>query len=324
MGMSTLKSLLKFLRATFVFLYCTVRSYFPPENTVYDREWDLLIILDACRTDALREVADEYDFITDVDEITSVGSTSSEFIHNTFIRDHLPAIRSTSYVTSNPYSNQVRTKNVNKLETYETMGTIYENKSLEELLVKNNTVGGEFASFKLAEGMKINGESSRTCYPPDVVTAHAIRKAREESSEKMMVHYMQPHAPYITDAMDRGYYEAHEDFPFKYLRNGGEKSVVWDEYLDNLRSVLDSVELLLENVDAETVAITADHGELFGEWGLYSHIYGVPHPKLRNVPWVETTATDRETTSAEELLSSYSGLNDNENIEERLSALGYI
>jgi len=99
---------------------------------------------------------------------------------------------------------------------------------------------------------------------------------------------------------------------------------VWDEYLDNLRSVLDSVELLLENVDAETVAITADHGELFGEWGLYSHIYGVPHPKLRNVPWVETTATDRETTSAEELLSSYSGLNDNENIEERLSALGYI
>lgn len=322
--MSALKSVLQFSRATFVFLYCTVRSYFPPGTTVYDREWDLLVILDACRTDALMEVAEEYDFITEVNEVTSVGSTSSEFIHNTFLRDRLSAIRSTSYVTSNPYSNQVRTKDVNKLETYETMGTIYEHKLLEKLFVKNNTVGGEFASFKLAEGKKINGESSRSCYPPDVVTAHAIRNAREETAEKMMVHYMQPHAPYITDAMERGCYEAHEDYPFKYLRDGGDKSVVWDAYLNNLRSVLDSVELLLENVDAETVAITADHGELFGEWGLYSHIYGIPHPKLRNVPWVETTAQDRQTTSAEELLSSHDDLYDNENIEERLSALGYI
>lgn len=322
--MSTLKKTLQFIRAIYVFLYCILQSYFPPETTVYDREWDLLIILDACRTDALAEVAEEYDFITDVTEVTSVASTSSEFVHNTFTEDHLSDIRSTSYVTCNPYSNQVRTENVNRLETYETMGTIFENESIGNHIVRNNTVGGEFASFKLAEGMKINGESSRTCYPPDVVTARAIETAREEGVEKMIVHYMQPHAPYFSDALERGYYEAYEEYPFNYLRNDGDKSVVWEAYLDTLRAVLDSVKILLENVDAETAAITADHGELFGEWGLYSHPYGIPHPKLRNVPWVETTAQDRQTTSADELLSSYDGLYDNDNIEERLSALGYI
>jgi hypothetical protein len=30
---------------------------------VYDLEWDTLIILDTCRVDALRTVADEYDFL---------------------------------------------------------------------------------------------------------------------------------------------------------------------------------------------------------------------------------------------------------------------
>lgn len=322
--MSALKTVLQFCRATYVFLYRTIRSYGPTTETVYDRDWDLLVILDACRTDALREVADEYDFITDVTEVASVASTSSEFVHNTFVEDHLPEIRATAYVTSNPYSNHVRTSDVNTLKTYETMGTIYESERLDRLLVRNKTVGGEFPSFTLAEGKKLDGESSRTWYPPDVVTAHAIRTAREENPEKMMVHYMQPHAPYISEAAERGYYESHEDFPFAYLRNGGDRSVVWDAYLDNLRSVLDSVELLLDNVDAETVAITSDHGELFGEWGLYSHIYGIPHPKLRRVPWVETTAEDRGTITPDELFAAHDDLNDNDDIEERLSALGYM
>jgi hypothetical protein len=56
--------------------------------------------------------------------------------------------------------------------------------------------------------------------------------------------------------------------------------------------VLDDVEILLENVDADTVAITADHGEAMGEWGFHSHNIGCPHPIVRKVPWVTTSATD--------------------------------
>lgn len=70
---------------------------------------------------------------------------------------------------------------------------------------------------------------------------------------------------------------------------------MWEAYLATLRYVLDDVALLLENVDAERVVITADHGEAFGEWGFYGHTVGCPHPVVRRVPWVETTATDEET-----------------------------
>lgn len=42
--------------------------------------------------------------------------------------------------------------------------------------------------------------------------------------------------------------------------------------------------------------ITADHGDLFGEFGQYGHPEGFVHPNLNQVPWVETTATDEETS----------------------------
>ncbi|WP_324665347.1 alkaline phosphatase family protein [Haloarcula sediminis] len=73
------------------------------------------------------------------------------------------------------------------------------------------------------------------------------------------------------------------------------RAEMWDAYLATLRYVLDDVALLLENVDAERVAITADHGEAFGEWGFYWHTVGCPHPAVRRVPWVGTTATDEGT-----------------------------
>jgi len=56
--------------------------------------------------------------------------------------------------------------------------------------------------------------------------------------------------------------------------------------------VLDAVEELLRNVDAEEVVITAGHGDAFGEYGVYSHPAGVPHPHVRRVPWARTTTED--------------------------------
>jgi hypothetical protein len=63
-------------------------------------------------------------------------------------------------------------------------------------------------------------------------------------------------------------------------------------YYDELRMVLDDVEVLLSNVDAETAVITADHGEAMGEYGIYGHARGVAINALRVVPWAKTTAVD--------------------------------
>ncbi len=105
---------------------------------------------------------------------------------------------------------------------------------------------------------------------------------------------MQPHKPYISQYLETGEPLSDAEYNgYKALKRGDisqEKN--WQLYLDNLRSVLDEVELLLENVDAERVVITADHGEAFGEWGAFGHPEGFPAPVVKQVPWVETTAVD--------------------------------
>ena len=56
---------------------------------------------------------------------------------------------------------------------------------------------------------------------------------------------------------------------------------------DDLRQGLDAVEMLVEDIDAENIVITADQGDAFSEYGIYSHPI-LPIPPLRKVPWVST------------------------------------
>jgi hypothetical protein len=63
----------------------------------------------------------------------------------------------------------------------------------------------------------------------------------------------------------------------------------------------------------------ADHGEAFGEWGIYVHPARIDFPCLTHVPWIETRATDER--SYEPTLEPTN--NDNESITGRLRFLGY-
>jgi hypothetical protein len=89
-----------------------------------------------------------------------------------------------------------------------------------------------------------------------------------------------------------------------------------------LRWVLDSVSAVLRNIDADTAVITADHGEAFGEHGVYYHHAGALHPNIRRVPWLETTATD--TGTYEPNFKPESGRESDRDLEEALAALGYL
>jgi hypothetical protein len=103
-------------------------------------------------------------------------------------------------------------------------------------------------------------------------------------------------------------------------RNRVSHEEFWKMYRANLRCVLEDVSLLLSNVDADTVVLTSDHGDAIGEWGIYDHPAGFLHPVVKNVPWVETTASDTgeyEPTQQRED-------NVNVDIESRLRSLGYV
>jgi hypothetical protein len=97
-----------------------------------------------------------------------------------------------------------------------------------------------------------------------------------------------------------------------------ERDEVWSNYRANLEYVLDSVAVLLENVDGE-VLITADHGNLLGEFGLYGHPDHVPIKALKRVPWCTTTA--RETGSHE--ISDWQSSQATGDRDELLRDLGY-
>jgi hypothetical protein len=269
----------------------------PYGTNVFDRDWDILVVLDACRVDLLRSVAPDTPVVDGVEAVRSVGSSSSEWLQNTFCGH--PETGDTVMVTGNTWTDRY-------LEA------------------------DEFAA--LDEVWKYAWDDGVGTVPARPVTDRAIRLARERSPSRLVVHYMQPHHPFVPDPLDcddgmvRTGSEASSANPWIALRNdvvAAER--VWDAYEANIRYVLAEVAALLDNVTGR-VALTADHGNLFGEWGLYGHPMHTPVPALLRVPWATTTTVDTHTrdpalTPPEPL--PVSRVYGTAGAREQLTALGY-
>lgn len=290
----------------------SLTTRYPLGTNVFDRDWDLLLVLDACRVDAMTEVAPEYDFVDEVDSIWSVGSASHEWICKTYTSDHAAAIEESMLVSTNPFVSRVLEDQIYPPYNYAVplMWADWDVVSKEDF--------GEVWMIHQHDFKQMN-----LTPPPDFVTEHAIRAGREFDFDRTVVHYMQPHSPHGSTA----YREERpptdvEANPWESIQSGrATRAEVWKNYLDNLRLVLDSIEVLLENFEAETVVITADHGDLFGELGTYGHPEGLVHPGVKKVPWVTTTATDTGTVEPTVDLRRQDA---DEDVEDRLSALGYV
>lgn len=270
----------------------------PPHGThIYSKDWDILVILDACRPDVLEQMAADYEFVPEsVPTIWSRGSQSKEWLQATFTPAYQDEIAETTYITGNLYSREFG-------------GSIPISKD-------------DFASID--EVWRDDWEDDLGTIPPRPLTDHAIRAARE-GTDRLIVHYMQPHAPYRSlNAIDRvgvNNESLERRTTVWDLLQLGEltRDEALDAYRDQLRWVLDDVALLLESTDGEVV-ISADHAELFGEFGLYSHP-PVPHPTLRRVPWLRTTARDTGEYDPE---NEQTASNEPIDVSERLASLGYV
>jgi hypothetical protein len=101
----------------------------------------------------------------------------------------------------------------------------------------------------------------------------------------------------------------------------------WDGYIENLSLALESVKQLLGAVDGKSV-ITADHGELFGEWigpvptPLYGHTPRIRAEPLIKVPWFIIEADSRRTVKAD--VSEQAEMSSSQTAKDRLGDLGYI
>jgi hypothetical protein len=164
--------------------------------------------------------------------------------------------------------------------------------------------------------------------PPQLVTDRAIDIARSDNPDRLIVHYLQPHIPFVSEASEA---LKVENFGGDQLnatpgdwalvqRGERDPDAVWADYRETLRWVLNGVSLLVENIDASKMVISADHGNAFGEWGIYGHPANTPLPGLTEVPWTELSTTDSETYEP----NHYNKTKQEFDLEARLEALGYV
>lgn len=239
----------------------------PSGEPIWDREWDILCVLDACRWDAFERRYGDADWLRTVEPTISVGSASPEWLDETFAPAYRETLAETSYVTGNPYS--------------------ADNGDLDALM-------------NLEEVWRDSWDEETGTIRPESLTTRAVEHYRAERPDRMVIHYMQPHWPYVPDPVMYGFDPTDitgtgsTENPFDRQNRGDlTHEVHFERYLANLEYVVDHLrETLLCAVDADTVVLTADHATLFGDYGLYKHPANMPMRGIRRVPWAETSATD--------------------------------
>lgn len=264
------------------------------EVRVADEEWDVLIVLDACRRDLFEETAD-MDAFDHYETKQSLGSATPEWTRRNFDGQ---AQTDTVYVTGNP--------------------------------VVSRWVGTAFHHF--TETWRDHFDPEIGTVPAEAVTDAALQARREFPDKRLIVHYLQPHYPFVNDPdMRFTNFNNTDEFEVGEARNGAsdiweavglglvDPADAWTGYRRNLEYVLDALDPLLDAVQGKVV-ITSDHGNALGErvrpipMKLYGHPTGMYHPVLREVPWAvldgETGRTSRRPLD--------------EGVEEKLRHLGYV
>lgn len=264
----------------------------------WDRgDWDVLVILDACRFDLMQEVAVEYDWLPKVRRHYSPASMSPQWLEQMTRPKYLDEMAETALISANPFT--------------------------RENFVRADEWSGLDDVWRYAWD-----DTHGTVLPRDVTDA-TIRQHRSQNHGRLIAWYLQPHIPFVGsdwsegfdsteifgrdggEDMDRGMWDRFDDGAISFEE-------LWQGYRENLKFVLDDVRLLLENVDGRVV-ISSDHGNAIGEWGIVGHPRYSVVPALRRVPWIELLASDEQTHSPESASASI----DPVDVEERLKALGY-
>ena len=282
--------------------------YYSKGDDFLEEDWDNLIILDACRYDEFKRGLEMKEFLSNttggLEKRTSRGSMSEEFIRGNFSGKTLHDL---VYVSGNPWFAKLA-----------------------------DEINIDIHKFRLVKRDLVNGE---TC-SPEQVTDVALELAEEYPDKRLMVHYIQPHQPYITKN-ERGETvpQEMERFPDNYLiefppSTEYSHNDIVEAYRENLRVVVTEVERLLSTLPGKTV-ITADHGELLGEhaWPApgrqYGHPRGIRREELVTVPWFVSQNGDRKVITSdppEKQADIVEAIGENANrdeVHQRLEDLGY-
>ena len=227
-------------------------------DDIFSFDWDNLIILDACRHDLYEEVNGETDY-----RITK-ESMSKGFIRENFSEgDYSDVV----YITANPFFNEKKFKKLTGRDVDDVF---------HEVFHTYRTDWSEEENTVLPESVVRDAKTSEKLFP----------------EKKKIIHFMQPHHPFINfDLVDAGFddilsTEIYDNEWDLAMRGDLEHEVVAEAYRENLELVMPHVKELGENLSGKTM-VTADHGNLMGENGLYWHPPRSKAKGLRKVPMTE-------------------------------------
>lgn len=266
--------------------------------SVMEEDWDTLIILDACRADTFESVVGTKRF----DDYRQVKSKESAT--TAWSRKNFPDIyRDTVYVSGNP--------------------------------VPSRHIEGEFVHYE--EIWRDAFDDDLGTVPASSVTEAALRIFEEYPDKRIIVHYMQPHYPFVGYDFDIQYWDQTEGINFgsddrardiwgAVGRDIVDQDEVWKGYEDNLRYVMDEVWSLIDSLDGRTV-IHSDHGNVIGQrsWPIpvrtYGHPPGIRLSDLRTVPWAVVEGDQRREITEGQIRDRDE--TEDDDLAKKLAALGY-
>lgn len=276
----------------------------PKSLDIFDEDWDTLVILDACRYDMFEAVNHIDGLLT---ARTSKASATTQWLQaNIAGRD----LRDTVYVTANPQYERNR----------------------ESLDANFHRV----INVWLDHGWDHETGTVRA----ETVTAAAIDAHKQHPNKRVIVHYMQPHYPFVDSEtrFDKRHLStingADDDADGENVWNkkflgqiDASCDELWSMYLENLEYVLEHVEDLISGISGKII-ITSDHGNYVGERASpipireYGHPRGLYDEEVVQVPWLESEQGERRETHAGGAEVVQTNV-DKDIVSERLRDLGY-
>lgn len=243
-------------------------------------DWDICLLLDACRYDVLQDISTN----AVVDQARSPASATPEFLRKA---QSAGVFENTVYVSGNPQSGK-RPPSLNHIPVYETAWD----------------------------------DDLATVPPGDI---YDVVRDYVGGDRPVVAHTLQPHYPHICEIDGRTIPVpggTHPRFFTDEWYHGEKLQAILANGLIDIdfarRSYEVSVRYAWERAsefaaelvsDGHRVVVTADHGELFGQWGLVEHPVGVSMDQLVEVPWV--------------VFEPETGVETPESVSDRLVALGY-
>ena len=283
-------------------------------ESVLERDWDNLLLYDACRYDEFLRVCP---FPTDaVERRVTLGSRTSQFLRRTFDGR---TCHDVVYVTANAQT--LRYDQERKDDPFHAIVSV-----VEEWDEETQTV------------------------PPGAVYEAALRAEEEYPSKRLVVHFLQPHAPFLgptaegsrertgrtVKGLDPGReytdIETQDIETTSYtdiLRYDPELTVedIRQAYRETLALATKYVVGLAGRLEGKTV-VSSDHGELLGDrvhplgCRRWEHPGNVRSSELCTCPWVELPATERKQTRPDPPVVG--DVVAPEVVDHRLQSLGYL